>query len=421
MTAAPRNRWPVVLAMAGIASWVTFAAVMARAYAQTPPGAGFDLELLLTGGRRVAEGLSPYEPSMLAGQSVGITTLFFSYPPLVAQAFAPFAGVPSVGMLAALLVVAAIAGAAVAASIVRLSSDRVTHRQALLIVLATLPFWFPYTLGMLFGNFDLLFVAFYGLVLLAVVPAAPSRRCVVGAGIAIAVATLTKLHPAVLGVWLLARGVREVRHGEARVSLAGPPLPRSWAVAVVAAVVGLVALVASLLVGGTGPWVDYVTVLRASTVVDLLDARNLGPAVQLALALGLDASAIAPIQSVVVVAALGIAVVSALAVEDTLESLLWGAFASLIVLPVTWFHHFGMLVPFGVAALARGWDGRPASRRTMVVLTVAGFLVAGLGFARVTAWLLVPIAVALVRVSRPEPGVSAVQAVAGESVVEAPG
>ena len=213
MTAAPRNRWPVVLAMAGIASWVTFAAVMARAYAQTPPGAGFDLELLLTGGRRVAEGLSPYEPSMLAGQSVGITTLFYSYPPLVAQAFAPFAGVPSVVMLATLLVVAAIAGAAVAASIVRLSSDRVTHRQALLIVLATLPFWFPYTLGMLFGNFDLLFVAFYGLVLLAVVPAAPSRRWVVGAGIAVAVATLTKLHPAVLGVWLLARGVRELRHG----------------------------------------------------------------------------------------------------------------------------------------------------------------------------------------------------------------
>ena len=175
------------------------------------------------------------------------------------------------------------------------------------------------------------------------------------------------------------------------------------------------------MVGGTGPWADYVTVLRASTVVDLLDIRNLGPAVQVALALGLDASAIAPIQSVVVVAALGVAVVSALAVDDTLESLLWGAFASLIVLPVTWFHHFGMLVPFGVAALARGWDGRPASRRTMVVLTVLGFLVAALGFAQVVSWLLVPIAVALVRVSRPRSATRDLQAVAGESVVEAPG
>ena len=81
-----------------------------------------------------------------------------------------------------------------------------------------------------------------------------------------------------------------------------------------------------------------------------------------------------------VVGALAIAVVSALAVDDTLESLLWGAFASLVVLPVTWFHHFGMLVPFGVAALARGWDGRPASRRRMLVLTVVAFLVAAFGF-----------------------------------------
>ena len=188
MTAAPRNRWPVVLAMAGIASWVTFAVVMAGAYAQTPPGAGFDLELLLTGGRRVAEGLSPYEPSMLAG-SPSASRRCSSLPPLVARAFAPFAGVPSVVMLAAAVIVAATL-AAVAASIVRLSSDRVTHRQALLIVLATLPFWFPYTLGMLFGNFDLLFVAFYGLVLLAVVPA-PVATLGRRRGIAVAVATLT--------------------------------------------------------------------------------------------------------------------------------------------------------------------------------------------------------------------------------------
>ena len=164
---------------------------------------------------------------------------------------------------------------------------------------------------------------------------------------------------------------------------------------------GLAAIALSLLVGGIGPWADYVTVLRASTVVDLLDPRNLGPAVQISLALGLDQSAIAPIQSVVVVLALGVAVVSALAVDDPLESLLWAASASLVVLPVTWFHHFAVLVPFGVAALARGWDGRPGSRRLMLGLTILAFLVAGIIFARVMAWLLVPIAFVLVRVSRP--------------------
>lgn len=415
MSDAPRSRWPFVLAMAGVAAWVTAVVLIGRMYAQSPPGAGFDLELLLTGGRRVAAGLSPYEPAMLAGQSVGITTLFYSYPPLVAQAFAPFAGVPSVVMFATLLLVAPLAAAAVSSSIARLSTVRLTERQAFLVVLATLPFWFPFTLAMMFGNLDLLFVAFYGLILLAVLPAAPSRGSVIGAGAAVAVATLTKLHPAVLGVWLLARGVREWRRGDARVTLVGPGLPRSWAIAGVAAVVGLAAVGVSLLVGGTAPWADYVTVLRASTVVDLLDPRNLGPAVQIALALNLDQGAIAPIQSVVVVLALGVAVVSALAVDDPLESLLWAASASLVVLPVTWYHHFAVLVPFGVAALARGWDGRPGSRRLMLGLTILAFLAAGIIFARVMAWLLIVIAFVLVRVSRPS-GSAQDQAVASTAV-----
>ncbi|HEY6568713.1 MAG TPA: glycosyltransferase 87 family protein [Candidatus Limnocylindrales bacterium] len=401
MSDAPRSRWPFVLAMAGVAAWVTFVALIARMYAQSPPGAGFDLELLLTGGRRVAAGLSPYETSMLAGESVGITTLFYSYPPLVAQAFAPFAAVPSVVMLATLLIVSPLAAAAVSASIARLSSIRLSERQAFLAVLATLPFWFPFTLAALFGNLDLLFVAFYGILLLAVLPAAPSRGALIGAGVAVAVATLTKLHPAVLGVWLLARGVREWRRGDARVTLVGAALPRSWAIAAVAALVGVLAIAVSLLVGGVGPWADYVTVLRASTVVDLLDPRNLGPAVQIALALGLDQSAIAPMQSVVVVLALVVAVAAALAVDDPLESVLWAASASLVVLPVTWFHHFAVLVPFGVAALARGWDGRPEARRQMLALTIFAFLVAGVLFARTMAWLLVLIAFVLVRLSRP--------------------
>ena len=91
--------------------------------------------------------------------------------------------------------------------------------------------------------------------------------------------------------------------------------------------------------------------------------------------------------------------------DDPVESLLWATFASIVPLPVTWFHHFGVLLPFGVAALARGWSAGPRTRRRMVVLTVLSFAVAGLGFARVTAWLLLPLSIALVRVSRsaPEP------------------
>lgn len=205
-SSATLKRRLAVLAVAGAAGWATFAVMITGMMARTPPGAGFDLELLLTAGRRVAAGLSPYEPSMLAGQSVGITTLFYTYPPLVAQAFSPLASLPSMVVLAALLLAAPPLAAAVSARIVHLYDVPLSSRQVFLVALALLPFWFPFTLAVLFGNFDALFVALFGLVLLAALPAAPSRRFVLGAGAALALASVTKLHPAVLGVWLLARG-----------------------------------------------------------------------------------------------------------------------------------------------------------------------------------------------------------------------
>ncbi len=178
--------------------------------------------------------------------------------------------------------------------------------------LAVLPFWFPFAVAMLFGNLDTLFLALYGLVLLAVLERTPSRGTVLWAGLALAVASVTKLHPAVLGVWLLARGVREWRRDEPRMSMLGIALPRSWAIAAVAAVTVLVILAASLIVGGLGPWADYLTVLRASTVVDLLDPRNLGPAVQVALLFGLGSGSLAALQAVVLAIALATAILAAL-------------------------------------------------------------------------------------------------------------
>ena len=51
-----------------------------------PPRAGFDLALLLEGARRVLAGETPYDPAMLAGASPDAVELFYSYPPPVAQA-----------------------------------------------------------------------------------------------------------------------------------------------------------------------------------------------------------------------------------------------------------------------------------------------------------------------------------------------
>jgi hypothetical protein len=104
-------------------------------------------------------------------------------------------------------------------------------------------------------------------------------------------------------------------------------------------------------------------VLRASTVVDLLDARNLGPAVQVALLLGLGQGALGPLQAAVLATALVVAIMAALVVEDPLESLLWAAFASFVPLPVTWFHHFAVLFPFGLAAVSGRAPGVTAARR----------------------------------------------------------
>ena len=266
--------------------------------------------------------------------------------------------------------------------------------------LALLPFWFPFAVAMLFGNLDTLFLALYGLVLLAVLERTPSRGTVVWAGLALAVASVTKLHPAVLGVWLLARGVREWRRAEPRMSMLGIALPRSWAIAAVAAVTVLVILAASLIVGGLGPWADYLTVLRASTVVDLLDPRNLGPAVQVALLFGLGSGSLAALQAVVLVIALATAILAALVVDDPLESLLWAAFASLVPLPVTWFHHFGVLFPFGVAAVARSWTGDARTRRRVLGMAGLAIAVGVIGFGIALAWLFVPVLVVAARFSR---------------------
>ena len=423
MTIVERLRRPgtvsPILVTAGIFGWLTFAILAARAYGDPPHGAGFDLELLIQGGRHVAAGVTPYDPTMLAGHSVEIASLFYSYPPIVAQALAPISWLPSPVILAAVIALAslgavavgrAVAVGAVAAGTIpgAATTDRSADlgRIVALALAALLPFWFPYTVGMLFGNIDMFFPALYGLVLLAVIQpsgAGRSERWVVAGGLALAFASITKLHPAVLGLWLLSRGLIERRRA-ADLRRVGPwLLPRSWRIAAVSIAAVALALAISVVVGGIQPWLDYVTVLRAGAQVNLLDPRNIGPAVQIVMLVGLGPSGVGPIQLVVMISALVITVVAALRVEDPLESLAWAATASFIVLPVTWFHHFAALVPFGIAALARGSRRDAATVRRLWILVVVAFAVVMFGFAQPQTWLLVPIFLGAARVSRPMP------------------
>jgi glycosyl transferase family 87 len=385
----------------GAAAWLALLALGVAMYVgRTPPAAGFDLELLLLGGRRVASGLTPYDPALIAGAQVQIESLFYSYPPVVAQVMSVVAVVPSPVLLVAWAAGAVTAAVAVAAVIERRLANRPSARFGLPIA-AVLPLWFPFAVALLFGNLDAWFAALFGLMLVGALAAAtpadtrraPARDLAL-AGVALAVASVAKLHPASIGLWFLVRGARERRDGK---GIASP----SWRILGVAALAGVVILAASLAVSGIGPWTDYLAILRAGTSADLLDARNLGPSVQVALALGLGGDAVRAFQVMVTIAAVLATIVAAWRVADPVESLAWASVASFVVLPVTWFHYPAALVPFAVAAVVRAVEaGQAVRRRTLALVTVALTLgIAGIGSPLI--WLSVGVLLLAVRASRP--------------------
>src|SRR5207245_3545997 len=187
-------------------------------------------------------------------------------------------------------------------------------------------------------------------------------------GVATAVAGLTKLHPGSMGLWFLVRA---------------PASRVARAVVVTAIVATLVILASSVLVGGTQPWLDYLAVVRAGSGADLVDPRNAGPAAQLALLVGgggASAETLARnLQILVTLAALAVTAVASRALRDPIESLTWAAAASLVILPVTWYHYPSALIPFALAALLRS-RGSPQARTTQLLI-VASALIAAIAIA----------------------------------------
>ena len=390
-------RVPVVPALItlGVFGWASLIILATVSYVHVPPSAAFDLELLLQGGRLVAAGQSPYDPSILAGRAVEIQSLFYSYPPIVAQLTSLVASVPSPIVFAA-WVGTSVAALAVVARVIR---DRfaptMPWRVPVLAAVALAPLWFPYTVGALFGNLDVFFPALYGLMLVAAAADGSrpfDRRLVTVGGVALALASITKLHPGLLALWFALRGFRSRR-------AAGLPLP--WLVLAAATVTGLAILALSLAVGGIQPWLDYLGVLRASTNVELLDYRNLGPVAQIVMVLGLGPGAIGPMQAGMLAIAIVVTAWSALRVDDPVESFAWASFASFVPMPVTWFHHFGALFPVGLAAALRSSAaGAKAQRSTLASIGIA-FVIGILGLGQPVAWLFLPLTIVAVRASRP--------------------
>jgi hypothetical protein len=337
-------RLAVTLAALGLIAWLGVVVIGYRLAQAGPPGVGFDLQLLIDAGRKAAAGHSLYSAQLLAGATVEAESLFYSYPPFVAQVIALVAWLPSSVILVGWAIGATLAVALVNVPIVHRFRQGVPATAIVFATVAVGPLVMPYAIGMLFGNLNVFFPALYGLVLLAALAGPDERRTRVAGGLALGIAAATKIHPVLLALWFVVRGIRQRRDGQR---------PVAWEVVAVAGGTGLVLLVGSLIVGGVGPWQDYLAVARASSGADLLDHRNYGPAAQVAMTVGLDEAAVRLLHLLVLVVALIVTLATAWLEEDPLESLAWAAVASLVTLPVTWIHYPAALIPFAVAALAR--------------------------------------------------------------------
>lgn len=410
--AEPRFR-AVLWIVLGIAGWAGLLFLGSRLLAATPPKAGFDLELLLAAGRRVAAGQTPYDPDLVAGGVVQAPSLFYSYPPPVAQALSIVAGVPSTVMLVLWGLGATIGLVLVVRAVARRPWSGVARPAELVLpALAVAPFVFPFAVALLFGNLDAWFPTLYGAILLGALVGGRSGWA--GAGLAFALAAVTKLHPASLAVWFLVRGWRNRRGGPAVDALPAADAlgatdaranarPGPWFALAVALAVALVTITVSLALWGIGPWRDYLAVVRAGTGADLVDARNIGPAGQLAGLFGLSEAGARLLQAPVTLGVLALTACAALCRRDLVEGLAWATAASLVTLPVAWFHYPVALIPFAAAALARA-DGaaRPAKVRWLVAAAVAA---SALTIAvPVLVWVAVALVLLGVRMSAPRSG-----------------
>ena len=341
--------------VAGVIGWAGILWIGWTLWQSVPTRAGFDLALLLDGARALAAGHSPYDPSMLAGIAPSAADLFYSYPPPVAQAMTLLAWLPD-GVVLLAWGAGATAGLAILAAALGRGAG-LGARSTALRAAAVAPLILPFAVAILFGNLDAWFPLAYGALVIAALPGASARTRLL-AGVAVAVVTIAKLHPAPLLAWVAARVVADRGGSQARVLGA-------------AVVTGLVVVGLSLLAGGVGPWQDYVAVVRAGAGAGLVDARNLGPVSLLGQAAHLDPATLRIVAAVIGVAALAVAAFAGLRVRDALFSVAIAMTASLVTLPVTWYHYPVVLVPIGIALAVRHPRSRPWLAGAIVIADVA--------------------------------------------------
>jgi hypothetical protein len=379
--------------VAGTIAWVGVVWIGLQLAERSPASLGFDLELLLEAGRALAAGRSPYAPELVAGGPPLATSLFYSYPPPVAQAFSLFAGAPS-RVILVLWALGAVAGFLAVTELLRrrLAPHR-SPRQVILIAAACAPLTLPFAVGLLFGNIDAGFPFLYGAMLLGAM--APGSIAAVGAGTALVLASM-KLHPASIGLWFLTRALRERRREG----------PGSAGLVVASAVIlGALIVAASVAIGGTSVWSDYLDVVRAGSAAAIVDPRNAGLAAQVAMVAGGDDAMARALHLVVGATAVVVTVWAAWRRLDPVESFAWATAASLATLPVTWYHYPSALLPIAVAAMLR--VPSQDMRRVSLLVTAGGVVAAVALMWLPLLWVAIGLIVAAARVSAPAPAPAA--------------
>jgi hypothetical protein len=364
--------------LAGAIGWAGIAWIGLQLAGLAPSRAGDDLRLLMEAAGRLARSETLYQ--VPATGTLAADSLFYSYPPLVAEALQPLVRLPF-----ALVLVAWSAGATI--GLLAIARQIGANGRGLLVLTwGAGPFIVPFAVALLFGNMDAWFPFAFGLVLVAFLR--PGGASAAAGGVALALITTAKLHPASLGIWLLVRAMRG-RDAEAARRVLG-----------VAVVTGLGLLGLSVAVGGTGPWVDYLGFLRSgAAIANLISPLNVGPASQLGLLLGLSDAGARTLQVGIAVVALGVTALASLRLRDPVESIAWALTATLVILPVTWVHYPVALIPPALAALDRR---ERAANPTRVTLFLGGALLAAAAavVAPLAIWLGVTCVLAAARASR---------------------
>jgi alpha-1,2-mannosyltransferase len=325
---------------------------------------GYDFRFYWTAASQLLEGQPIYSAQQLAGPYPPQGQLGFLYPPPFAVVAIPFAAAFPTESTAGLPIWSALGALVLAASILALArAERLATRFPLLagqwvwLLVAAAFVSAPVVAELVYGNVNLFLVGLLTAAWLGL--RRGDRLGDAVAGIALGVATLIKIFPGLLLLWLVLRG-------------RGRPV--AWAGTAAAAL-----SVAALPATGIEAWTQYPTVLLNMGVpADL--SHGLSPATWLAPALGFDTAKLLVWLLVAVVTTwvarwaddrLGFAMVVILALLAT--PVLWKAYLSILVVPFLLALSAGAspaLLGLGYVALSLGYQAALGDAARIVVRLV---------------------------------------------------